>query len=424
MNVFKKGCRPQGILDAVSASRTVLPGGGVAVRDGFTSEKWLHLIASYISDERHPLERLEAVSMVIDLQQDWTPESFSKAYKSTAESIEKSRRSYICVLPLSGSSNLLDLLSTQMKSHQNLVKHPFKRREIRISRERARLKDSYDFKEIFIRQLHYPEDAQLHIRVKASSAAHAQDLASEEAAVALGLNAFATNFTIARAYAGIHQPIGELLLAPCITVHELSGKLSAETFWYNSWTGPHNGGGTSDKAIEFSRRLIKLYSEALSRSFWRTDCERLLRMYFDFVSEPDRRSAFLAGWNILEFLLSDNDNTTSKTSYDIVIERACCFYADKGNAGVMGAYIRDTRNRLAHGHSAPLFDSSETLYSLMNFLRPVMKAFIVNYYRLRNREEFLNFCDLAARDDRLDDRLSRSLREIELIEAARKFTKR
>lgn len=422
MNVFQVGCKPQRILDAVSASRIVHPGGGFSPLDGLSGEKWTHLVASYIVDDRHPLERLKAVSRIINTQQAWTPDTFSKAYQRAAEEISNTRTSYICVLPLTGSRDLIELLRGQLASHQRILAEPLTKRETRISRERERLKRLIDFRDMLDHALHHIQDAEIHIKVKGSSPAHAQDIANNQAMEAIGLNAFASNFTIGRSYSGIHQPIGELLIAPFTTIHDLSGRLAAEIFWYGAWSGPHSGGGPSKRHMESHRTRVKLYTESLSRSYWKDSCKRLLQMYYTFISEPDRNSAFLAGWNILEFLLSDIDRDSLKTAYDVIIKRACCFYRDRERAEVTGLYIKNTRNKIAHGHDAPLFDSSETLYALMNFIRPVMRAFIVNHYRLRTRSEFLAFCDLSAHEVTLDERLARAHREIRVIEAARTFT--
>ena len=113
------------------------------------------------------------------------------------------------------------------------------------------------------------------------------------------------------------RPINTMLLAPHMTVHNPSGTISNNIFWYNRWDLYLNQPGRTQDEITRIRGKFDRLRRKIRRLPWRDKAEQVLIRYYNAFAHFDLEKSFLDGWKLLEFIGGDEG-----TKGDTLIKRA------------------------------------------------------------------------------------------------------
>jgi hypothetical protein len=272
--------------------------------------------------------------------------------------------------------------------------------------ERSRLFNETRATENFALPAHYK-------RVSALVSARTPSEAAEKALNAIDLVRASWNLSLNRGKAWRHSsdlrsPVNDIRLSPFHTVHDLSGALATDTYWYDpGYTAPaklYSDKPRFSKLQEFAKNLRK----KLSHLPYRQDIESALLRYVRALDSADLNDAFLRLWSLLEYLTD-----SSHDPYKVAMRRAAFIFRDRERAQLVLAHLTQHRNRFVHAGS-----DSDEIESLVFLLKRHVDALLLfhlgNPFAFITREEAARFMDLPPSRVEIDLR-------IDQLRSARKF---
>ena len=218
--------------------------------------------------------------------------------------------------------------------------------------------------------------------------------------------------TVVRFPSSSERPINTVLLAPHMTVHNPSGSITSDIFWYNRWDHFMMQPARTKDQITKIRGDVDYYRRKIRKLPWRDKAEQVLIRHYNAFAHFDLEKSFLDGWKLLEFIGGDEG-----TKGDTLIKRAAFFYSDPTWAIEIGRHLKHRRNLISHGRSIN-DDSNETLaFQMKEFIAPLLKLFLTNPFNFEKEKDFWDFCDLPV-DKTERDKLAK------LLATAQKFRDR
>jgi hypothetical protein len=191
---------------------------------------------------------------------------------------------------------------------------------------------------------------------------------------------------------GRRHPINNIVLGPIHSLHEPSGKLSTDTFWWAAdYAGPRRPIRLTPRleAVREFERTIRRY---LSRSRYRQDIEASIRRYTRALDSPHWNAAFVQLWGLLEHLTD-----TSKMAYENTIRRALFLYHkdDRDYNRQILRHLMHYRNRVVH--SGYETDEIELLlYQLKRYVERVLLYHVFATPAFPSRKDTAQFMQLPA----------------------------
>lgn len=228
-----------------------------------------------------------------------------------------------------------------------------------------------------------------YMQVAAQMRARSSNEAAHRALEALDLLRASWNLALNRAKSwristGSPKPINDIQLAPFRTVHEMSGTLATEEFWYEP--GYRKPANLFDNKAKFSDILVFARSlrRRLTVSAYRDDLRSALIRYVRALDSADLNDAFLRLWGLLEYLTHSTRDPSSVTT-----RRAAFMFRDRERSILLLSNLADFRNRLVHAGS-----DSDDIESLVFQLKRYVDALLV--FHLGNRFGFESRAEAAA----------------------------
>jgi hypothetical protein len=243
-------------------------------------------------------------------------------------------------------------------------------------------------------------------RVSATVAARGPYEAAEKALNAIDLIRASWNLSINRGKGWRHSsgrpsPVNDIRLSPFHTVHQISGALATDTYWYDP-SFAKAASLYSDKPRflrlqEFARKLrLRLVAHP-----YRRDVEAALVRYVRALDSPDLNDSFLRLWSLLEYLTD-----SGRDPYKVAIRRTSFLFQDHERARLVLMRLTEHRNRFVHAGS----DSQEIealVFLLKRHVDTLLLFHIESAGRFPLRSEAAKFLDLPSSKSEIDVRLKR-----------------
>jgi hypothetical protein len=250
-------------------------------------------------------------------------------------------------------------------------------------------------------------------RISVLAAARTPYEAAEKALNGIDLLRASWNLSLNRGKAWRHSggrphPVNDIRLSPFHTIHESTGKLATETYWYDpGFIKP--AALYSDKTRfvglqEFASNL----REKLARLPYQVDIESALVRYVRALDSVDLNDAFLRLWSLLEYLTDSGSDP-----YKVATRRAAFMFQDRERAQLVLTHLAQHRNRFVHAGS-----NTDEIESLVFLLKRHVDSLLL--FHLGNSIGFETRTEAARFMDHPPSRIEIDLR-IKRLRAARKF---
>lgn len=249
-------------------------------------------------------------------------------------------------------------------------------------------------------------------RVSALVSARTPDEAAEQALNGIDLVRSSWNLSLnygkKRHSGGRPAPVNNIRLSPFHTVHDSTGKLATETYWYDpSYVKPATL--YSDK-LQFSKLLgfAKNLRSKLTQLPYRQDIELALIRYVRALDSADLNDTFLRLWSLLEYLTDSGHDP-----YKVTTRRAAFMFQDRERAQLVLMHLAQHRNRFVHAGS-DTDDIESLVYLLKQHVDPLLLFHLDNSFGFTSRGEAARFMHLPTSKIEINLRIKR-------LRAARKF---
>jgi hypothetical protein len=252
-----------------------------------------------------------------------------------------------------------------------------------------------------------------YMRVSALVSARTPYEAAEKALNGIDLVRASWNLSLNRGKAWRHSggrptPVNDIRLSPFHTVHDSTGALATETYWYDpGFSKPaslYSDNPRFSKLHEFAQNL----RTRLTQHPYRPDIESALLRYVRALDSADLNDAFLRLWSLLEYLTDSGHDP-----YKVATRRAAFMFQDRERAQLVLTHLTQHRNRFVHAGS-----DSDEIESLVFLLKRHVDSLLLfhlrNSFGFTTRPEAARFMDLPPNRDEIDLRISR-------LRSARKF---
>lgn len=187
------------------------------------------------------------------------------------------------------------------------------------------------------------------------------------------------------------KPINNILLAPHMTVHDTTGAISSDIFWYNRWPGSMAMKARSEKELEQIVRNVDHVRGRLRSLPWKDVAENALLRHYSAFSQCDLESSFLDGWRLLETIGGHKAERS-----EVLVRRAAWFFEDRELQYEVGRHLMERRNLISHGRPVRDENKESLAFQMKKFLTPFLHGFLTNPFNFESIEEFWSFCDLPV----------------------------
>lgn len=207
---------------------------------------------------------------------------------------------------------------------------------------------------------------------------------------------------------GRPSPVNDLRLSPFHTVHEATGALAIETYWYDpGYAKPATLYSDKNRFLGL-QEFAKSLRARLTQLPYRQEIETALVRYVRALDSADLNDAFLRLWSLLEYLTDSGHDP-----YKVAIRRSSFMFQDRERAQLVLAHLTQHRNRFVHAGSDS--DEIESLvYLLKRHVDSLLLFHLGNSVGFATRVDAAKFMDLPANRRDIDIRIN-------LLRAARKF---
>ncbi|MCH8010830.1 MAG: hypothetical protein IIA61_02610 [Candidatus Marinimicrobia bacterium] len=247
----------------------------------------------------------------------------------------------------------------------------------------------------------------VRIRVKAKEEHDAAHIALDSIDFYRSLINFVTTSSFRMTFGGPSKPVNEVLLGPVHTLHNLSGNLATQLFWYQS-------DFTLTKTVNIANKKeallknIKYIRGKMKRLQYSSELRNIFLRYVRALDYPDYNTAFIHLWGVLEIL-----TYTKYSGYDVTIKRAASMFKEFDYHKQVLNHLRIYRNSLIHSGKA-YNDIEPYIYQLKRYIDQLLWFFIHNSFGFISIEKAAEFMDIPQDINELNKNHS-------LIHAAMKF---
>lgn len=237
----------------------------------------------------------------------------------------------------------------------------------------------------------------------ARNAIAAQETCTEDFQVLLGLiNMFNNRSKRSRWGTSLpRRPINDFVYLPFVTVHDASGELAHQGYWYQDWSPsrplPH---AKLEKATQVIARHLPTYLSEIKKLPWNKSANRVLARYYQAFSEPDLEVSFLDAWRTLEKF-----GGKKMCSYDDLIQRCSNMFEERQLTREIGRHLTERRNSITHGNLYDGSDKETVAYQLMVLMHPLLNFYLRNPFKSKSLEDLWIFADLEMDEERLQHQI-------------------
>jgi hypothetical protein len=231
-----------------------------------------------------------------------------------------------------------------------------------------------------------------YMRVSALLTARSPHEAAERALDALDLVRASWNLAVNRGKAwrrslGRPKPVNDIRLSPFHTVHDPTGALATETYWFDpGYSRPASTFSDKPKFEKILAFATNLRARLASVSY-RQDIERALIRYVRALDSADLNDAFLRLWSLLEYL---TDSTHDP--YKVATRRAAFIFADRVTSQLVLSNLTNHRNRFVHVGS-DTEDMESLVFQLKRYVDALLLFHLGNRFGFDSRAEAAQFMD-------------------------------
>lgn len=207
---------------------------------------------------------------------------------------------------------------------------------------------------------------------------------------------------------GRPSPVNDVRLSPFHTVHDPTGALATETYWYDpGFVRPADLFSDKPRFTRLQQFAGNLRTR-LSQLPYRQEIESALLRYVRALDSADLNDAFLRLWSLLEYLTDSGHDP-----YKVTTRRAAFMFQDRERAQLVLTHLTQHRNRFVHAGS----DSNEIeslVFLLKRYVDSLLLFHLGTSFGFTSRGEAARFMDLPSNKDEIDLRIGR-------LRSARKF---
>jgi hypothetical protein len=249
------------------------------------------------------------------------------------------------------------------------------------------------------------------VSVKARSPFEAADLALDKLDFLRGIwNLWKNRGQWMRISSGKRSPVNVFVLGPIHTLHDTTGKATADAWWFEpNYQGPisvFSDRKNVGNMLVFTRNFRELFN----KSNYKSEIAAAMLRYVRALDSTNWNDAYLRLWGVLEFITG-----TQLESYKVTVRRAAFMFTDRDYAIQVLSHLRDYRNKSVHTG----IESGE-IESLMYQLKRVVERLIE--FHVGNAHLFSSIIDAAELMD-LPSSRKKIDRLLERLQFARKFVK-
>ena len=209
-----------------------------------------------------------------------------------------------------------------------------------------------------------------------------------------------TNKSMVLSFGGRRKAINQIALGALHTVHNESGELASEMYWYETEFRDDRSRVDFSKKSYSALRFTKNVRSFLKSHRYKNEVEVGIVRYVRALDSGDYNAAFIKLWSVLEYLTS-----TLRDGYDKTIRRTVFQYNDREYHGEALEHLRQYRNRTVHAGSGD--DEIEThLYQLKRYVEVLLKFHITNRFDFGSLSEAARLMDLSPDKDALKSQIS------------------
>ncbi|WP_299971785.1 hypothetical protein [uncultured Roseobacter sp.] len=406
----RKNFNLQLLLTRLSNVRTLNADGSMSISGfGVLDDYESYLRTAVIANGKSDAFMREVVSKAIRQEQNLTEDSFVKHCNRIANRMEQmDRKSYKVLFPVWGSRGLI---SGRRKWGDVSVSFdisqatPFARRASKDRAEQLRKRDNNTSK-----VMHDLQDLPLaSCSVDAVSVHDAFEKAEEAISKEIGLYSLISSRGKFVMTSEPDKPINTILLAPHMTVHDASGAISADIYWYNRWADHLTEKTRKPEDVARIKQQVKSVRLRLRKLPWREKAELALARHYAAFAQCDLESSFLDGWRLLEAI-----GGHSREKGEALVKRAAWFFENRDEQYQIGLHLMHRRNLISHGRPMKEDNHEGLAFQMKQFVTPFLHAYLTNPFKFQDLEEFWGFCDLPV------DKHQRS-RKAYVLECSTKF---
>ena len=181
-------------------------------------------------------------------------------------------------------------------------------------------------------------------------------------------------------------PINTILLAPYMTVHEISGVISPNIYWYNRWPNRMIERARPQSDIRKIQNSVKLIRERVRALPWRQEAENALARHYSAFAQCDLEASFLDGWRLLEAI-----GGHSREKSETLVKRAAWFFENRDEYYQIGLHLMHRRNLVSHGRPVKDDGNENLAFQMKEFITPFFRAFLTNPFRFQDLSELWSF---------------------------------
>jgi len=182
------------------------------------------------------------------------------------------------------------------------------------------------------------------------------------------------------------DPVNKIILGPIQTLHLPSSALATENWWYDPQYSkpiqPLNIMKDLRPINKFMAELKKYTKNNKLKHF----AEEALCEYSEALDYIDWDKSFIKLWSILEYLTDTKHNDR----YSETINRASFLFTDREYAKLVLIHLKDYRNQSIHARRSRN-DGEALIYQLKKYVERLIFFYIVNKYKLKDRNEVAQF---------------------------------
>ncbi len=186
------------------------------------------------------------------------------------------------------------------------------------------------------------------------------------------------------------DPVNNIRLGPFHTIHQVSGSLASDTFWFDTNFIENKHIKTNEKQSTKIKRDEKYIRRQLKKTSYQTELIKAFIRYSNALDETEYESMYLKLWSILELLTN-----TLKRSYDVTIRRSLFMYKEIIYHKQILEHLRNYRNQAVHKGSSS--DQIEILvFQLKRYVERLFLFHINNAGNFNSLEEASEFLDSST----------------------------
>ena len=258
--------------------------------------------------------------------------------------------------------------------------------------------------EVFKESLHTPHPdgyTAVTVSVKSRSVEEAFDSAMEELDYIRGLWNFGANRAVRTVVSsGLQRPINPFCLGQVHTLHDSSGKLAVDSYWYNT-SFVHHVPILSASKWDLAKASLKKLRRLVKTSRYPADLRAAFIKYTKALDGIDYEVSFIKLWSLLEFLTDCGDGR-----YDAMVRRCAFLFVDPEYERQILQHLRERRNLFVHAATETALAKS-LVFQLKQYVEHMIMFHLRNSVRFASREETAAFLDLPYDPEVIRERIRR-----------------